>query len=60
MASLRLEYFLVSSVSKASTRLRGALNSMSSISCLVLFFCTCVFLSFSFVFGFLGQFGSDW
>jgi len=38
MASLRLENFVVSFVSKASTRLRGALNSMSSISCLFLLF----------------------
>jgi hypothetical protein len=38
MASLRLENFVVSFVSKASTRLRGALNSMSSISCLFLSF----------------------
>lgn len=47
MASLRLEYILASCVSKASTSLRGALNSTSSISCLFLFFCMRVFLSSS-------------
>lgn len=45
MASLRLEYILVNCVSNASTRPRGALNSMSIISCLFLFFCMCVLLS---------------
>ena len=38
MASLRLEYFCVSRVSKSCISWRGALNSTSSMSCLFLLF----------------------